>query len=188
MRPISLRHRRFSLLLLAAVMACGSESTLAPPVFDNVVDTTVLYGLTGTPIGTPSAFDVVQAVTVRTDLNKAFDFAVEIAGAADVDLLPAGALGFAADPGVLLSARSFDAITSAPTDGYVQDSVVPATVGSVFVLRSRTTSELCGAGSLPRYGKFRVLAIDAATRSVTLEFLVNQNCGYRSLEPGLPNS
>jgi hypothetical protein len=41
---------------------------------------------------------------------------------------------------------------------------------------------------LPRYGKFQVLAIDPAQRTVTLEFLIDRNCGYRGLEPGLPDS
>jgi hypothetical protein len=36
------------------------------------------------------------------------------------------------------------------------------------------------------YGKAHVLAIDTLARRIDLEMLVDQNCGYRGLEPGLP--
>jgi hypothetical protein len=187
MRAISLRHRRFSLLLLAAVVACGDDSQLPPPQFPNVVDTAVLYALTGTPIATASGFDGVQGVPVRTDLNRPFDFAVDLDGAGVFRLMPSGTLGYAPEPGLLVTTDSFDGVTTAPLDGYVTDSVRVVDVGTVFVLRSRASSELCGLGGvLPRYSKFRVLAIDLAERAITLEFLVNRNCGYRGLDPGLP--
>jgi hypothetical protein len=41
---------------------------------------------------------------------------------------------------------------------------------------------------VPRYGKFHVLALDPTERTVTLEHLINLNCGYRSLTPGTPES
>jgi hypothetical protein len=187
MRAISLRHRRFSPLLVVAAVACGDDAQLPPPQFENVVDTAVLYALTGTPIATPSGFDGVQGVTVRTDLNRPFDFAVDLDGANVLQLLPAGALGYAAEAGLLIATESFDGITTAPLDGYVPDSVRAADVGTVFVLRSRASSELCALGGvLPRYSKFRVVAIDLPQRAITLEFLVDRNCGYRGLEPGLP--
>jgi hypothetical protein len=37
------------------------------------------------------------------------------------------------------------------------------------------------------YGKFEVLAIDTTARRVDLRVLVDQNCGYRGLEPGFPS-
>jgi len=43
-------------------------------------------------------------------------------------------------------------------------------------------------GALPRYGKFQVLSLDPVARSVTFQTLVNQNCGYRSLRPGIPTA
>ena len=187
MRAISLRHRRFSLLLLAAAMACGSGSQLAPPQFENVVDTVVLHALTGTPIATPSAFDGIQGIPVRTDLNLTFDFAVDLDGANVLLLMPAGTLGYAEEPGLLVTAESFDGLTSAPLEGYAPDTVRTADVGTVFVLRSRASSELCSlSGALPRYSKFQVLAIDLPARAITLAVLVDRNCGYRGLEPGLP--
>jgi hypothetical protein len=189
MHAISLRYSRFSLLIGVIASACGSETTLAPPRFENVVDTTVLYALTGTPVGTPSGFDGVQAKPVRTDLNLIFDFAVDITPDGTLQLLPAGALGYSQNAGLLVSPRTFEAVVTAPLDGYVLDSALTVTTGSVLVLRSRSSTDLCtSTGALPRYGKFHVLAIDSAERRVTLEFLVDRNCGYRGLEPGLPDS
>ena len=70
----------------------------------------------------------------------------------------------------------------------------PLEVGleSVFIVRSRPDAGIgvtaCAffLGRLPRYGKFRVLSIDSVTRQITMEYLVNINCGYRSLEVGTP--
>lgn len=187
MRAISLRRRRFSPLLLAVAMACGSESELPPAQFENVVDTLVLYALTGTPIATPSAFDGVVGAPVRTDLNLPFDFAVDLDVSDVLLLMPAGTLGYPEEPGLLVTTDSFDGVTFAPLQGYVPDTVRTAAVGTVFVLRSRATSQLCvQTSALPRYSKFHVLAIDLLERAITLEFLVDKNCGYRGLEPGLP--
>jgi hypothetical protein len=170
----------------AAVVACGDDTNLPAPVFENVVDTTTLYALTGTPIGSPSGFDGVAGVPARTDLNAAFDFAVDLAAGDVLQLFPTGALGLVEEPGLLLVIESFEGLTSAPLEGYEPDSVLTADVGSVFVLRSRSSNQLCALGALPRYGKFRVLEIDPATRAARLEFLINYNCGYRGLEPGTP--
>lgn len=190
MRPISLPRLLFSVLGLVALAAgCSDANTLPPAQYDNVVDTTVLYALSGTAIELPSAFDGVGAVPVRTDLGAPFDFAVDFDPAGTLLLYPAGALGFAPEGGIRLETRTFDAVTSAPAEGYVTDSVVTGTTGTVFVLRSRSSSQLCAVGgSLPRYGKFHVLAIDQVARAVRFEFLVDLNCGYRGLEPGPPDA
>ena len=72
---------------------------------------------------------------------------------------------------------------------YEIDSALLVTPGTVFLARSRSSSVLCSfLGSLARYGKFHVLDIDTGNRSVTLELLVDLNCGFRGLEPGIPTS
>jgi hypothetical protein len=58
----------------------------------------------------------------------------------------------------------------------------------VFVARSRVSSLYCVYVAVPRYGKFLVLSIDPTARSITMQALVDLNCGYRGLEPGLPGS
>jgi hypothetical protein len=192
MRAIPLPHRLFSrvatLLLLLPAAACGSGTTLPPSAITNVVDTTTLYALSGTAISLPSGFDVVSATPVRTDRSYPLDFAFDIDATGAAQLWPADLLGLGGDPGLLRLDRAFADVLTAPTTGYVTDSVLTLGDSTVFVARSRLSSTLCTLStSLPRYGKFQVLSIDRQERSVTLEFLVDQNCGYRGLEPGLPD-
>ncbi len=190
MHAISLPYRTFGVVALigsTALVACGDPNTLPPPQVDNVVDTTVLFALSGTPLNAPSAFNVVEATTARTDRNLPFDFAFDIDGAGTALLYPPGALGLFPEGGILVSTESFAGVLTAPLEGYVADSAVAVAAGTVFVVRSRASSVQCAlAGALPRYGKFHVLGVDPQQRTITLEFLVNRNCGYRGLEPGLP--
>jgi hypothetical protein len=174
-----------TILVLAAV-ACD-DTGLVPAGFPNVIDTVTLYALEGTPISTPSAFDISSGIAVRTDQGFPFDFAFDIDSVGAATILPAGALGLPAEAGIQMSDRSFEEIDEAPFDDYVADSVFAMSAGDVFVGRSRNTSGNCYyLGSLPRYGKFHVVVVDVPNRTITLETLVNVNCGYRKLEPGFP--
>ena len=191
MPSISLPHRLFAATaaagLLTGALACGDDIQLPDATFVNAVDTVVLAALSGTAIADPSGFDVVLGTAVRTDRTNAFDFAFDLDAAGTPRIYPAGALGLAAEGGILRSDETFAGITSAPLDGYVADSALAVAAGTVFVVRSRNSNAQCTLGSaLPRYGKFHVLAVDTAARTITLELLVDLNCGYRGLEPGTP--
>ncbi|KPJ93002.1 MAG: hypothetical protein AMS18_06220 [Gemmatimonas sp. SG8_17] len=169
--------------------ACDSSGGLFPASVPNVIDTVTLYALRGTPLTVPSAFDIIYGESARTEKGEVFDFAFDIDSAGNPLILPAGVLGLAPEAGILPSEESFEAIDRAPDRDYTVDSTFTVSTGDVFIARSRNSSVLCTyLGSLPRYGKFHVLALDAQERSVTLEFLVNSNCGFRSLEPGIPTS
>ncbi len=86
-----------------------------------------------------------------------------------------------------VSSDEFDRIDRAPTEGYQADSAIVARADLVFLARSRAEATFCGfLGRIPRFGKFHVLAVDSDARSVTMELLVNVNCGYRALTTGLP--
>ncbi len=190
MTCISLKCFRLAALAWLSVgglLACDSSGGLFPASVPNVVDTVSLYALRGTPLTVPSAFDIVYGQSARTDRGEVFDFAFDIDAAGSPLILPAGVLGLAPEAGILLSQESFQAIERAPDKDYTADSTFTISTGDVFIGRSRNSSVLCiYLGALPRYGKFHVLALDAQERSVTLEFLVNSNCGFRSLEPGIP--
>jgi hypothetical protein len=149
----------------------------------------VLAALSGTPIAQPSGYDLIVASAVRTDRTNAFDFAFDIDGGATPRIYPAGTLGLGGEPGILRSEDAFADVGSAPLDGYVSDSTLAVSAGTVFVVRSRNSSAQCVLGSaLPRYGKFHVLSVDQGARTITLELLVDLNCGYRGLEPGIPEN
>ncbi len=131
--------------------------------------------------------DVVRGLLVRLDLGDSFDFAFDIDATAGALLLTAAMLGSRTEAGIAPQSVPFDSVLTAPEEGYVIDSVVPIKVGDVFVARSRFTQDGCQvAAQLPRYGKFEVLAIDPQTRTVDFKQLLNGNCGYRDLQPGLP--
>jgi hypothetical protein len=193
MRRISFWHLAFGLsaaALAVAASACGDPFGQDATV-ENTVDTVVLYALRDTPIRLPSAYNMLQpagAQAVRTDTTSQFDFAFDIDTTGQAVIYPAGVLGLSREPGLQAMDRSFEDVRRAPDDGYRADSTITVAPGGVFVARSRVTSLFCVFVSVPRYGKFHVLALDTTNRSITLEALVDLNCGFRGLEPGLPGS
>lgn len=178
-----------AIAFVSATVACNDPLALPPPQSENVVDTVTIHALRGTALTLPSGFDIVSRAPTRTDRAEPFDFAFDINDAGVALLYPAAVLGVSTDAALLVSTQDFTAITTAPTEGFQRDSAVSVSNGTVVIARSRTTNQACSIlGSLPRYGKFRILTVDATTRAVTIETLINTNCGYRDLEPGLPES
>jgi hypothetical protein len=172
------------------LVAAACDSPYGDASFSNTVDTVTVYALRGTAIRLPSAYSLLDLAAVRTDITTGFDFAFDIDSVGNPLLYPAGALGLSTEPGLLLTDKTFDDIHEAPGEGYASDSALALRVDAVFVGRSRSSSSLCSSvgSALPMYGKFHVLAIDPVERSLTFEALVNLNCGFRSLEFGVPTS
>ncbi|HEY9506432.1 MAG TPA: hypothetical protein VIQ27_10700 [Gemmatimonadales bacterium] len=175
------------LFALAALAGCGDEDSLPDPTTRNLVDTVTVGSLTDTPITTASGFSV-SAGAVRTDLDPGFDFAYDIEGPPETGrkvMLPRAALGITstgtAEPGVMRRNEAFDDIDVAPSNGYTTDSAVTVALGERYVVRSRVT---CSIG-VPIYAKVEIIGFD--DNSLVLKRLKNVNCGYRGLEPGLPD-
>ena len=105
-------------------------------------------------------------------------------------MVPAGLLGRPREAGWRRTNQQFEEIITAPVDDYTFDAALSVSVGDVFFARSRNYSAGCEflGASLPRYGKFHVVEFDAEQRSITLEFVIDSNCGYRGLQPGFPTS
>jgi hypothetical protein len=176
-------------LAVAALVACSDANNLPDPTSQNFVDTLTLGALEGTPISTPSGFGI-QTGPVRTDQSVEFEFAYNVRrlenGTYQRVFLPRAALGITgstANPGLQKREESFDAITEAPSNGYVSDSAVPVGLGDRFIVRSRV---VCGSLGVPLYGKLEILAFQDST--VTFRFLVDENCGFKDLLPGLPEN
>ncbi len=190
-----MRSRLWSLALglgvtgLTLLAACSS-SPLPPALYVNVVDTVTLYALEGTPLGTPSAYALNGRRLVRTETSIAFDFAFNFDSLGQPVFLPIGAIGLGTsnvntDPGLQVSSATFDNVTIAPTDGYEVDKPFSVAAGVVAVARSRV--QTCADGStVPLYAKLQVLDIDAVARTIHFQILVNQNCPYLGLAPGIP--
>ncbi|HYK10763.1 MAG TPA: hypothetical protein VEV39_08185 [Gemmatimonadales bacterium] len=174
--------------LAAGVLSGACSSTLAPPaaIYVNVVDTATLYAATGTPVGTPSAYDIEDTVTgarVRTDTTPIFDFLFDIVGS-QAKFYPPGALPGLARTAALQYAGSFDGTTTAPGPGWNDSTALDIDSGSVILVRSRQVS--CAVGIVFEYAKVQILSIDTVARTTTFQILNNRNCGYRDLTPGYP--
>jgi hypothetical protein len=171
--------------VLVALAACSDPFGFPPPHAQNVVDTVALYAVDGTPLATPSAYLLALRQRVRTDQSANFDFAFNIDASSRVVLLPTGAVGLGRASGLQLATQVFDSIKVAPAGGYVLDQAVVVDVDVVALVRSRAVG--CSFGlSEALYAKLHVLAIDLVDRRIDFEILVNQNCGYKGLEPGFP--
>lgn len=176
------------LLSLVAVAACG-DLALPPPNFENRVDTLTLYALDGTPVSSPSAYDLELRSLTRTDQTPSFDFAFNFDSAGRAVLLPLGALKLGALSGIQRTTTAFDSIQFAPTGGYQMDSAVVVDSAGVVLIHSRPVTcpfQVTGV----YYAKLHVLSIDTTSspggRSLHFEILTDINCGYRGLQPGLP--
>jgi hypothetical protein len=173
-------------LLLALGIGC-SDSSGPIATIENFERTDTLWALVGTPVSTPSGYSVSGKQRVRTDLSVDFDFAYNVETSGEHVFLPRAALGIdtatAAKPGFQLRNESFEAITVAPSNGYITDVPVPIAPGQRYVVRSRITCEI----GVPRYAKMEILSFDDVTGIVSFRILTNDNCGFRSLEPGVPS-
>lgn len=186
MRPIS--SLCAGAALAAGVLSGACSSTLAPPAPTSVnyVDTTMLYAATGTPVGTPSAYNIEDSSSdarVRTDTTPIFDFLFDIVGP-QAKLYPPGALTGLARTSALQYASSFDGTTTAPGSGWNDSTALNIDSGTVVLVRSRQVT--CAIGTVFQYAKLQILSIDTIARTATFQILTNRNCGYRDLTPGYP--
>ncbi len=176
------------LVLGLAGAACSDANDLPDAAIENVERTDTLWALVGTPVSTPSGFSLEGTRKVRTDLSVDFDFAYNIGSGGEHVFLPRAALGIdtasSVNPGFVLRNESFEAIDVPPSDGYITDAPVSIAAGQRYVVRSRVT---CVNLGVPKYGKMEIIEFDDVARIVTFRILVNDNCGFRSLEPGLPD-
>jgi len=183
--------RRLLLPLAAAgisLAGCDDPNQLADPSITNRVDTVAMYAIDGTSVRRESAFSIDLGRPVRIDIFSGFDFAFNLDQQGRIVFLPARVVGLpesSVDPGFIKNGVPFDQVTVAPLDGYITLDSIIAQVGDNYSIRSRI---LCSVGT-PKYGKINVLGVNThpETLSVTLEVLVNQNCGYIGLAPGLPD-
>jgi len=177
-----------SLVVVAAMLGGACNSTLGPPTasVDNVVDTVTLYALTGTPVGSPSAYSIEGPAPspVRTDSVPAFDFAFDLVGGRAL-VYPQGALPGLSRSSALQYGPSFDGVTTAPGAGWNDTTALTVDVGTPVVVRSRAI--LCDYGAtVYEYAKMEILAVDTTARTVNFRILADVNCGYRDLNVGIP--
>jgi hypothetical protein len=179
-------------LVFAAATACGDANLLPPAQLGVRDDTVTLWALTGTSIQLPSAYDVVLGTVARTDRTPDFDLAFDfvydsLKHDTVAAFMPRGALGLSADGGLLQVATRFDSLYAAPGSGYDAYKTVFLDTTTVVVVRSRT--QVCNFGiSSGYYAKIRPLTISRTYRNIIMRLVTDPNCGYHSLQPGIPGS
>jgi len=182
----------YSLSLIAAallVAACGTDVNLAPASIPNVVDTFTIGSLRGSPVSIPSAYSVADGRVVRTDITAAFDFAYNVEASGRHAFLTLEVMRLSttqgSGPGLQYTSKTFDQLTQAPSNDWITGDTIVVDPGTVLLLRSRI---ICGGLGVPLYGKLEVLSINdtPGNQTITFKALSNENCGYKSLAPGLP--
>ena len=174
-------------LLVLWAAACSDSTGLPAATISNVERADTLYSLIGTPVATPSGYALDGGRRIRTDQSDAFDFAYNVEPDGRRVFIPRAALGIdptnTVNPGFQARTETFEAIR-APSNSYVTDQVVPIAIGDRYVVRSRVT---CTVG-VPKYAKLEIVSFDDVAKTVSFRILIDDNCGFRGLEPGLPNS
>lgn len=193
--PIAMRRSAvLSLLFAGLVAACDNPFAILPASITNRVDTVEVYAVNGTPLDKPSGYVMASRLPLRLGIDLAaynFDFLYRIDPTAGPQFVPYGALApstvnttTSGRAGFIETSTPFDAIREGEQVGYNVDQPVNLSVGKTFYVRSGLPNG-CFLG-IPYYGKLEVISFDSAARSVKFRILVDINCGYRGLEPGLP--
>lgn len=169
------------LTVLVAVAACDDpfERFLAP-VPDEPTEVALVDHRTGA-LQEPSAFDMLGTRRVRVDQTDGWDFLFLIPPDGPAELHPFGAV--ADDPngsGLQRLDEAFEDVRRAPLEGYAGQEAVTVAEGDVLAIVSRVATQ----ASCRRFGKIRILEVDAAAAVLRFEHLINPNCGIRGLVPG----
>lgn len=179
-----------ALVTLAATAAC--DDPFEPRATTSIrTDSFVVWGLTGTPVNVPTAFNVVFFTPVRVEPTYGFHLAFDIDEQGRVQLIPVTRVG-----GILTAGRRvgiqkatvpFEQLARAPAIGYHYDSVFVLTPGETAVVE--LAAEQCPFGvSQIVYAKLVIRTVDTANRQLSFKMTYDPNCGFRSFLPGVPTN
>ena len=172
--------------LLLATAACGDPDELKAR-FEVESDTLVVYALSESPVGYPTALNTPFMQVLRAEGDLAFDVAFDIVGDS-VALIPVQ-LVIGANPGrdvgIIDTTVAFDAITQAPRRGYDDSTVTMLGRGQVAIIEAE--SGYCQFDLVRLvYSKLIIDDFDPVTREISFRITVDPNCGFRSFQPGVP--
>jgi hypothetical protein len=204
-RP-TVRRRSIAVVLLgaavAAAAACGGTDPFAPQAsYENTTVLYQVYPLSTAPTQLPTAISLFgfQSVrpAVRSNLSLNFDLALDVDASGRVRLLPpklvvAPQAGSLATGIQIVSNSTFETLTRAPNGGYDYDSATVVRPGQVVAIQTQgagAVSVAC-ATTTPMYASVVIDSVKptAGTQLIYLRARVDRNCGFRSLESGIPTS
>jgi hypothetical protein len=190
---------KLSKYLLGAIVApvflsaCGGADPFAAQL-PTSQDVYTLFALTGTPPAYPSGLNIYGRTPTRVDGNGNFDVAFDINQDGNAVLYPVKLIvsnvGGDRPVGLKKVPGTFDQITEAPTGTYQTDSAVVAAIGETVVVQANrgTSGDVCSLNISPNiYSKILVDSIDVASRTITIETVLDPNCGFRSFAAGIPS-
>ncbi len=149
----------------------------------------VVWAITGTPDEYPTALRIPQSTLVLPLPDGNFDIAFDLNPNDSLVILPVQSvvtplLG-AHSVTFFRTAAVFDQIVEAPINGWTADSAFVVGVGETFLVK--VSGSFCQFELRQEiYAKFEVESIIPSERRARLRGKVDPNCGFRSLQDGIP--
>ena len=175
--------------VVAVMSGCGDGTGIKAqfPNFD-VQDT--LFSMTGAPAVLPSGLLVRDAGVHTVDGQLNFDVAFDVDSAGNIVLYTerriVSQLVQGHRVGLLTTTQPFDAVTRAPTSGYVYDSLLTVPLHQTVLID--VNDPTCSVLSiLSPYMKAKMV-VDSlgANHQIFIHVVVDPNCGFYSLVSGTP--
>jgi hypothetical protein len=175
----------------AVVGAACSDFTGVPASLPTFGDSGVVFALNGAPAGAPTALHVFSGTRLAADASFSFDVAFDLDPANQVIVLPqravASSLAASHTVGLQAVTTDFASIDRAPKNGYRADTALVTHAGQIVLVESQDQNA-CGISVTGTriYAKIQVMAVDPATRQITIKYTVDPNCGFLSFASGVP--
>lgn len=180
------------LVALVATLTVASAGCKSNPLGTTnwsgaVPDTVELYSLSRPGyLGLPSGYDFIGISTVvieKPSETGNWDVALAEDSTGLVFLLPE-AFSYVSNGARMLPVTGvpFDSVKTAPKATY-DSTIVPISLDKVYVLQSRTSSDIYGTPCV-YYSKIQPLVVDTAAGTLKFMYLSNPNCNDPGLKPG----
>jgi hypothetical protein len=149
-----------------------------------------IFAISGTAINAPAAISFVNRTVVRVDGSFLFDLAFDINKDGKPVVMPVGQVGTPLNGAPLIGLQrvsgGYDNLKEAPNSGYHFDSTMVVNPGAAIAIQAQ--QGFC-ATSFTGYifAKVVIDSVDLSTRKLFGRTMINLNCGFRQLTPGLPS-
>jgi hypothetical protein len=176
---------------LVTATAC-SDPLAAKATLAVQTDTLVAFALSGTPPAFPAGLNTVFRTVVRVDSDHNYDVAFDVDAQSNVRLIPVQLMGGATTAGLRVglqkSTQTYEALTKAPSTGFIYDSVVVVKPGEAVAIEVTSSDQCAFFFSNLLFSKIGIDSVNLATRQVYFQTTHDPNCGFRSFLPGVPKN